>query len=134
MDPLDKRYHDQLEPQEQSLGDGGDLHAGQQSESQPWHQSGLAADIDRHLAQVQQQERWLQNQQEPDLLTPTAAGHDRLTGQHDASSHQQLVVVDTSRSDWQQRVARLPPEADLLLLSGEEHGLERISQAVARQP
>jgi VCBS repeat-containing protein len=134
MDPLDKRYHDQLEPQEQSLSDGGDLHAGQQSETQPWHQSGLAADIDRRLAQVQQQERWLQQQQHPDLLTPPAGGQDSLTGQQDASRHQQLVVVDTSRNDWQQRVAQLAPEADLLLLSGEEHGLERISQAVARQP
>jgi hypothetical protein len=69
MDPLEKRYQDQLEPQLQANGDGGDLNAGHQPNTQSfWQDNGLASDLNRTLERVQQQEAWLQNQSQPQWL------------------------------------------------------------------
>ena len=102
MDPLEKRYQDQLEPQVHPSTDGGDLNAGQQPSTQGYWQEagGIAADLNRTLERVQQQEAWLQSQSEPhwqqqpsgELAAPgpTTATPPPATA---------LFVVDTSRAE-----------------------------------
>ncbi len=118
MDPLEKRYQDQLEPQLQANGDGGDLNAGQQPNTQSfWQDNGLASDLNRTLERVQQQEAWLQSQSQPQWLHDANNGTTPLSsGAHGAGSGQALLVVDTSRADWQQRVNQLGNQADVLLI------------------
>ncbi|MBM5798608.1 MAG: hypothetical protein FJ060_10720, partial [Cyanobacteria bacterium K_Offshore_0m_m2_072] len=137
MDPLDKRYNDSLEPQRQPQQDGGDLDAGgDPSERRPWHEGGLAADVDRSLQRVQLQEAWLQGQQRTTLLDASgsaglALGSNRFSDATGAAG-QHLLVVDTSRPDWQRQVEQnqRSANADLLLLEPGDQGLERIQSAL----
>ena len=135
MDPLEKRYQDQLEPQLQPNGDGGDLNAGQQPSTQSYWQEagGIAADLNRTLERVQQQEAWLQSQSEPHWQqTPSA--HLAAPGQTTANTSPAtaLFVVDTSRADWQQQVSELGMQGDVLLIQAEQHGLEQVRDALGR--
>ncbi|MEN9862175.1 MAG: cell surface protein required for swimming motility, partial [Cyanobacteriota bacterium] len=136
MDPLEKRYDDQLEPQVHPSTDGGDLNAGQQPNTQSfWQDNGLASDLNRTLERVQQQEAWLQSQSQPQWLHGANNGTTPLSsGANGAGSGQALLVVDTSRADWQQRVNQLGNQADVLLIHPHQHGLEMVRDALNGNP
>lgn len=80
MDPLQKRYHDQLEPPVQAAveADAGDLQALDSPHGQgSWHSGAISGDLSRSLERVQLQETWLQQQQQQPLL--------ELSGSHSAA-------------------------------------------------
>lgn len=137
MNPLDQRRDDLLSPQESSTHDGGDLQGTDRKELQAWHETGSVSEADRSLEQVQRQEAWLQYQNTTNLLDPPSRPNPALEGLSPTATSplgaaKQLLVVDTIRPDWQQLVAQLPSDADLLLLQPGDHGVECLNQALQR--
>ena len=134
MDPLEKRYNDPLENPQQHR-DAGEISDAPQGDLKPWHDPGLAEDVSRSIERVQQQEHWLQGQANSNLLNydEATSGHPTADGLAQGRGERQLWVVDSSASNWQERVDALGPGDDLLLLEASDQGLERISQSLQGQ-
>ena len=136
MDPLEKRYDDQLEPQVQPQTDGGDLNTGGQTRGNSlWQDNALAGDLNRSLERVQQQEAWLQSQAQPQSLDGNNPSTELGRSNRQSSAQEQgadtLLVVDTGLANWQQQLTGLGQQHDLLLVAPDQAGIQLLHDALA---